>query len=135
MLGTLENLLVIVLREVARQLVNPTQVDFPACDHAQNAGKTTGRATCSDAPRRNCFGHVKARRAESEHRGARVLEIQFSSIDLRDVREQRGRVATVFLNQGGEVAEQMFFVEIPKGGGVRHEADANMRVQNPRMRS
>ena len=35
----------------------------PPRHHAQNAGKTTGRATCSDAPRRNRFGHVKALRA------------------------------------------------------------------------
>jgi len=47
MLGTLQSLLVILIREVPRQLMNSTQVKLPTSDHVQNAGKTTGRATCS----------------------------------------------------------------------------------------
>jgi hypothetical protein len=75
------------------QLVNPAEVRLPSRDHAQNAGKTTGRATCSNSPRRHRFGHVKPLRTEREHRGVRVLQVQFSVIDLRDVGEQRGGVA------------------------------------------
>jgi hypothetical protein len=64
-----------------------------------------------------------------------VLQVQFSAIDLRDVGEQRGGVAAVLLDQGGEVADQVVFVEVPKEGGVHHEADATTRVQNARTRS
>jgi hypothetical protein len=113
-LGTLKNLLVILLSEMPRQLMNPAEMEFPTRNHARNAGKTTGRTTCSDASRRNRFRHMKTRRAESEHRGARVLQVQLASVDLRDVREHGGGVAAVLLDQGGELAEQMLFVELPK---------------------
>jgi len=78
----------------------------------KNAGKTRGRAAGSDPFRSNCFGHVKALRAEGKHRGASVLQIQFSAIDLPDIRERGGGVASVALDQGREVAEQVVLVEV-----------------------
>ena len=43
-----KDLPVIVLSQVRGELVKPTEVELSARDHAKNAGKTTGRATCSD---------------------------------------------------------------------------------------
>jgi hypothetical protein len=114
MLGTIENLFVVVLREVRGELMNPTEVELPTRDHVKNAGKSVGRAAGSDTLRGDCLRHVKASRAESEHRGARVLEVQLSAIDLRDVGEQRGGVAAVSVHQGREVPEEVLFVEVPK---------------------
>jgi hypothetical protein len=111
-LGALKNLLVIVLGEVSGELMNPAEVELPTRDHAKNAGKTTGRATCSDAPRGNRFGHVKALGTEGEHRGERVLEVELSPIDLGDVGEQDGGVATVLVDQVGEVAEELLFSNV-----------------------
>jgi hypothetical protein len=48
-LGPPENLAVIVLGEMPRELMNTAQVQFPACDHAKNAGETIGRTACPDA--------------------------------------------------------------------------------------
>jgi hypothetical protein len=94
--------------------MNPAEVELPARDHAQNAGKTTGRTTCSDAPRRNRFGHVKALRTESEHRRTRVLEIELPPIDFGNVREQRSGVATIFYDKVREVLEEVVLVEVSK---------------------
>jgi hypothetical protein len=110
--GALKNLLVIVLGEVSGELMNPTEVELPARDHAKNAGKTTGRATCSDAPRGNRLGHVKALRTEGEHRGESVLEVELSPIDLGDVGEHDGGVATVLIDQVGEIAEELLLLDV-----------------------
>jgi hypothetical protein len=110
MLRTLKNLLVIVLCKVSRELMNAAQMKLPTCDHAINAGKTTGRATCSDAPRRDRFRHVKALRTEGKHRGERMLEVELSLIDLGDVGEHGGGIAPVLVDQSGEVAEQLVLV-------------------------
>jgi hypothetical protein len=99
MLRTLKNLLVILLREMASKLMNAAEVQLPTCDHAKNTGKTTGRATCSDAPRRDRFRHVKALRTEGKHRGERMLEVELSPIDLGDVGEHGGGIAPVFVDQ------------------------------------
>ena len=104
----------ILISEVPRQLMNPTQMKLPARNHAQNAGKTTGRATCSNTPRRNRLRHAKACRAESEHRGARVLEVELPPVDLRDVGEQDGGVAAVLVDQRREITEQLLLVDVLK---------------------
>jgi hypothetical protein len=68
------------------------------------------RAACSDALGGNCLRHVKALRTKREHRGERVLEVELSPIDLSDVREHGGGVASIFVDQLGEVAEQLVLV-------------------------
>jgi len=101
---------VIILGEVSGKLMNAAEVELSACDHAKNAGKTTGRAACSDALGRNCLRHVKALRTKREHRGERVLEVQLSPIDLGDVSEYGGGVASIFVDELGEVAKQLLLV-------------------------
>jgi hypothetical protein len=102
----------ILIGEVPRQLMNPAEVELSARDHAKNAGKTTGRATCSDAPRGNRFRHVKALRAEGEHRGKCMLEVELPPIDLCNVGEHDGGVATVLIDQVGEVAEELLILNL-----------------------
>jgi mRNA-degrading endonuclease RelE of RelBE toxin-antitoxin system len=65
----------VLIGQVPGQLMNPAEVELPAPDHAQNAGKTTGRAACSDALRGNRLRHVKALCTESKHRRERMLDV------------------------------------------------------------
>jgi hypothetical protein len=132
--GPLKDFFVILLGEVPRKLMNATQVQLPTFDHAKNAGKSTGRAAGSDTFRSDGFRHAKPLHAERKHRGTRVLEVQLPPIDFADIGKHGGRIATVSLNQGREVAKQVFFVEVPKRRAVNHSADAIMGVSNPRTR-
>ena len=63
-----------------------------------------------------------------------MFQVQCSAIDLRDVGQHGSRGVTVLLDQSGEIAEQVLFVEVPERGHVHHEADATTGVQNPRPR-
>jgi hypothetical protein len=81
-----------------------------SCEHAKNAGKTTGRAACSDALGRNCLRHAKALRTKRKHRRERMLEVEFSPIDLRDVSQHGGGVASIFVDELGAVAKQLMLV-------------------------
>jgi hypothetical protein len=98
-------ILVILLRQVRSELMDPRKVQLPFSDHVQNAGKTTGRAACSDALASLRFGHSMASDAEREHRWVSKLKIELSPIDFADVLEQLGRQALVIAYQGRESAE------------------------------
>ena len=128
MLGPLKHLAMILLGEVRRQMMDRRKVQLPPRNHLQNTGKTTGRATCSNAPARNRLRHSKPLRAKREHRRASVFEIELSSIDLGDVRDQSRRVLSIFVDEAREVLQQPSFVETTECIAVVHELDANTGV-------
>ena len=101
----------IALCEVRGELMNTAEMELPTRDHPKNAGKITGRAAGSDALGCNCFRHPKTTCAERKHRRARVLEVQLSPIDLGDVREHGGGVASISVDKFGEVAKQLVLVD------------------------
>ena len=69
-------ILMIVLGEVSGELMNAAEVELPASENAKNAGKTVGRATCSDAPGGNRFRDVTAFRTTPKPRGERALYLR-----------------------------------------------------------
>jgi len=99
-------------RSISLMLLCLARWQLPTRNHAKNTWKTCGRAAGSDAFGCNRFRHAKALRAEGEHRGVRVLEIEFPPIDLGDVGEHGSCVAPVLLDQGREVAEQLLLLNV-----------------------
>ena len=74
------------------------------------------------------LGHAELLRAEREHRGVGLREVEAPAIDLTNVGQELGAAAAVFVEQLRQITEETLLGEHSERGEVGHESDATTGV-------
>ncbi len=82
-----QNLRVVLLGQVRRQQAHAGEMDLAARDHLEHEWKPPPCSCRPDSLCRCTLGHVEALDAEGEERAGGFAPVQFSLVDLREVRE------------------------------------------------